>query len=325
MKPRDLRLPALRRFAIAITIINLLGHTVLGFETSWAQMFVSLGTAYLVEIILEAVDAWANKRQPHFRGGFKVLVNFLMPAHITGLAISMLIYANDRLLPFVFAAAAGIASKAILTAPVGKSRRHFMNPSNFGILITVLLLPWIGVIVPYEFTENLTGPLDWALPVLIICTGSFLNARFTKRIPLVVSWLAAFFLQAVVRNFIFGTSITAGLMPMTGVAFLLFTFYMVPDPGTTPQRPRNQVIFGASVGLAYGLLLFFHLTYGLFVALLIVCAGRGLVLHAFARLRPAVAPAVPAPAPTAAPAHILAPTTLPAPAPAEAVLADSLE
>ncbi|NEQ87997.1 MAG: enediyne biosynthesis protein UnbU, partial [Moorea sp. SIO2I5] len=31
------RLGGLRRFAIAITVLNLLGHTVLGFEQSWAQ------------------------------------------------------------------------------------------------------------------------------------------------------------------------------------------------------------------------------------------------------------------------------------------------
>ena len=32
---KDLRLAALRRFAIAITILNVLGHTVLGFEQAW--------------------------------------------------------------------------------------------------------------------------------------------------------------------------------------------------------------------------------------------------------------------------------------------------
>ncbi|HBL25338.1 MAG TPA: enediyne biosynthesis protein UnbU, partial [Acidobacteria bacterium] len=33
---KDLRLTALRRFAIAITTLNVLGHTVLGFEQAWA-------------------------------------------------------------------------------------------------------------------------------------------------------------------------------------------------------------------------------------------------------------------------------------------------
>jgi hypothetical protein len=36
------RLADLRRFAIAITVLNILGHTVLGFEQSWAVPLVSL-------------------------------------------------------------------------------------------------------------------------------------------------------------------------------------------------------------------------------------------------------------------------------------------
>jgi hypothetical protein len=40
-----IRLGGLRRFAIAISILNILGHTVLGFEQSWAQPLVALATA----------------------------------------------------------------------------------------------------------------------------------------------------------------------------------------------------------------------------------------------------------------------------------------
>jgi len=34
---------------------------------------------------------------------------------------------------------------------------------------------------------------------------------------------------------------------MTGVAFVLFTNYMITDPGTTPMAGRAQFMFGASV------------------------------------------------------------------------------
>ena len=53
---------------------------------------------------------------------------------------------------------------------------------------------------------------------------------------------------------------------MTGVAFLLFTFYMVTDPATTPSTPRGQIAFGAAVAAAYGLLMAFHVVFGLFFA-----------------------------------------------------------
>ena len=77
----DLRLKALRRFAIAITVLNLLGHTVLGFEQSWAQPIVSLVVAYSLEILLEVLDAWDKQRPLRFTGGPRAMVDFLLSAH----------------------------------------------------------------------------------------------------------------------------------------------------------------------------------------------------------------------------------------------------
>ena len=77
---------------------------------------------------------------------------------------------------------------------------------------------------------------------------------------------------------LFGAVLEAALAPMTGVAFVLFTFYMVPDPGTTPTGRREQVIFGASVAFAYAVLQVVHVVYGLFFALAIVCTARGALL-----------------------------------------------
>ncbi len=179
MKPPDLRLAALRRFATAITVVNTLGHTILGFEPSLAQMFTSLFTAYGLDLFLEWVQSRVESRVPRFRGSVIALVDFLLPAHITGLAIGMLLYANDRLLPFAFAAAAGIGSKALFTAPLGSGRRHFLNPSNFGLAASFFFIPGIAVLaVPYQFTADLSGYGDWLLPSIVVCTGSILNTFF---------------------------------------------------------------------------------------------------------------------------------------------------
>jgi Na+-translocating ferredoxin:NAD+ oxidoreductase RnfD subunit len=273
------RLGGLRRFAIAITLFNLLGHSFLGFEQSWAQPLVALATTYSVEILLEVVEAVVQKRIPHFIGGIQQFIDFLLPAHITGLAVAMLLYANEQLFPIIFASAVAIASKAIFHTAVGKTNRHFFNPSNFGITITLLLFPWVGIAPPYQFTENLSGIGDWLLPGLIVITGTFLNARFTRRLPLIAAWLIGFVMQALLRSLIFSTPLVAALVPMTGVAFILFTFYMVTDPGTTPIDPREQILFGAGVAATYGILMVSHIVFGLFFALTIVCAVRGILLQ----------------------------------------------
>jgi Na+-translocating ferredoxin:NAD+ oxidoreductase RnfD subunit len=138
----------------------------------------------------------------------------------------------------------------------------------------------VGVAMPYQFTENLHGAADWLLPLVFVCVGTFLNARFTRRIPLIAAWVGGFAVQALVRSAWFDVRLLPALTPATGVAFVLFTFYMVPDPGTTPARPRDQICFGAAVAMTYGALQVLHVVYGLFFALAIVCSVRGCMLWA---------------------------------------------
>lgn len=276
---RSTRLGGLRRFAVAITVLNILGHTFFGFEQSLAQPLVALATAYSVEILLELIDAANNHRRVRFAGGVSNFIDFLLSAHISALAVAMLLYANERLWPVAFAAAVAISSKKLFFMRIGQAQRHFFNPSNFGITITLLLFPWVGIAPPYHFTENLTGAGDWILPGFIILSGTFLNARFTRRLPLIAAWLVCFALQAFVRSLIFGTPLIAALLPMTGVAFILYTFYMVTDPATTPSGTYSQIAFGAAVAAVYGLLLMTHIVFGLFFALTIVCTLRGLGMY----------------------------------------------
>jgi len=277
---------ALRRFALAITILNLLGHTYLGFEQSWAQPLAALATTYSLETLLEWIDSRVQHRPARFAGGGLMnKVDFLLSAHITGLACAMLLFANDRLEPIMFASAVAIGSKAILRVPAGRGSRHVFNPSNFGITTTLLCFPWVGIAPPYHFTENLDDIGDWLLPAVIVLSGTFLNARFTGRLPLIGCWLLGFCVQAVLRHLLLGAFLGGAFMPMTGVAFILYTFYMVTDPATTPGTLRGQCIFGFSVAAVYGMLMTLHIVFGLFFALTIVCAGRGLLMTADARLK----------------------------------------
>src|ERR1044072_1697036 len=137
---RSARLGALLRFSVAITILNILGHTFLGFEQSWAQPLVALGTAYPLGILLEAVQCWSTGRKPAFSGGVGALIDFLLSAHISALAVAMLLYANDRLWVVAFATAVAIGSKVLFRQPTRSGGgRHFYNPSKFGLTVTLLL------------------------------------------------------------------------------------------------------------------------------------------------------------------------------------------
>lgn len=273
------RLGGLRRFAIAITVFNILGHTIFGFEQAWIQPLVSVLTAYACEIWFELVDCYVHARKPRFAGGWQNKVDFLLSAHITGVACAMLLYSNSRLMPIVFATATAICSKALLRVAVKNSQRHFLNPSNFGISLTLLLFPWVGIAPPYHFTENIHGWGGWILPAIIVVSGSLLNIKFTKRICVVLGWVGGFLIQSLLRNLLFGVPLSATLLPATGVAFVLFTFYMVTDPATSPSTSRGQLLFGILVSATYGVLVIAHVVFGFFFALTLVSLSRGITLH----------------------------------------------
>src|SRR5262245_31895443 len=143
--------------------------------------------------------------------------------------------------------------------------------------------------MPWQFTEELYGVADWILPGIVFV--SLLNIFYTKRLPLILAWLLGFVLQIVARYYLLGTPLLTGLGVMSGLAFVLFTFFMVPDPATTPDKPLWQILFGVSVAALYGVFMAVHQVYGLFIALTLVCfaRGTGLYLIAFMNL-PQAAP-----------------------------------
>ncbi|HYS41986.1 MAG TPA: enediyne biosynthesis protein UnbU [Pseudonocardiaceae bacterium] len=273
---KDRRSAALRRFGLSITALTVLGHTVLGFEQAYLTPVVGVAAALGTEILLDSVDALAHHRRPKYLG--RTALDFLLPAYIAGLACAMLLYANDRLMPTALAAVIGVASKYVVRIPVGPRLRHVLNPSNAGIVAVLLLFPWVGIAPPYEFTEWVTGWWGAVIPALLLAAGTMLNAKLTGRIPLILAWVGGFIAQAVLRAAFTDVSLVSAVLPLSGTAFILFTNYMITDPGTTPIRVRNQVVFGLTTAAAYGVLVQFHVVFGLFFALFGTCVLRGIVL-----------------------------------------------
>ncbi|MDE3723236.1 enediyne biosynthesis protein UnbU [Nocardiopsis sp. N85] len=286
----DTRVKALRMFATSITAFTVLGHLFLGFEQSAVTPIAVVLVGYAVDLLMETLGARAEGRRPGYAGGPGALVTYLLPTHIAGLACAMLLWGNESLWPYLFAVTVAVVGKHLIRIPVNGRRRHVLNPSNFGIVVTLLLFPWVGIAPPYHFTNNISGALDWLLPLGVLMAGTMLNIRLSGRWPLILGWVGGFAGQAVIRWLVLDHALVAALLPMSGLAFILFTNYMITDPGTTPTRPRNQVIFGGAVAAVYGLLVTWHIVFGLFFALVIVCALRGVILLLPLPARPTAVP-----------------------------------
>lgn len=204
------------------------------------------------------------------------MYEFLLPSHITALACNMLLYANDMFLPIAFAVIVGVTGKYVFQAPVYGRMRHYMNPSNFGITMALVCFgSWISIAPPYQFTENANTYFRIMIPIIIVTAGTVINALLTRKVPLIVGWLGGFAIQAFIRHWIWDVALFSALGVMTGVAFVLFTNYMITDPGTTPVKPMNQFMFGSGVAMTYGVLMLFNVVYTLFFAVVVVCAIRG--------------------------------------------------
>ena len=253
--PKDPRISALRRFAISITVLTVLGLTVLGFEEAYVTPVVAVATAGLIELILETIEALAQQRPVRYKGSLKQLADFLLPAYITGLACAMLLYANSELWPIVFATTVAVGSKYVLRVKINGRARHFLNPSNIGIVATLLLFHWVGIAPPYQFTEWVSGPFSWLIPLAILTSGTILNAKLTNKIPLIAGWVGGFALQAVIRTSIEHTAIVSALLVMTGTVFVLFTNYMITDPGQRRfahgTRPLSEPLPPPSTGCLF--------------------------------------------------------------------------
>jgi hypothetical protein len=177
----------------------------------------------------------------------------------------------------LFGVVIAVSAKWVLRAPVRGRMRHYMNPSNFGLAMLLVLFPaWISIAPPYHFTEHVNDWISWLIVAIIMISGTVLNSMLTGRMWLIAGWLSFFVLQAFVRGWLFDTSIPAALAMGTGVAFVLYTNYMVTDPGTSPSKPLPQFAFGAGIAVVYGFLVMAHIAYGLFFATAIVCLIRGL-------------------------------------------------
>jgi enediyne biosynthesis protein E5 len=304
-RPRDPRYLALRNFAMSISVFNIFGYTLLGFEQPWLWPILALLVGYSTEIVFELISSWAQQRKPRFLGnGPRGAMEFLLPAHITSLAVNMLLYANNQFWPVVFGVVIAVSQKHFIQAPIKGKMRHFMNPSNLGITAVLLTMgSWVSISPPYQFTEWANTYFKVMIPIVIVTAGTVINATLTRKVPLIVGWLGSFAIQAFVRHWIWGVQLNTALSAMTGVAFVLFTNYMITDPGTSPPKPRAMFMFGSAIGFVYGVMMEFNFVYTLFFATSFVCACRGLGwwgAHLLAKRREKRAAAAPSVGPGAA-------------------------
>lgn len=183
-------------------------------------------------------------------------------ALISALSLSLLLRTGAPWC-FVVGAAASIASKFLFRF----RGKHLWNPTTFGI--TILLLFGAPVWV---------SPGQWGSGALLVgalaCVGMLVLHRATRS-DVTLAFLAAYGMCIFGRALWLGDPLRIPLHQLQSGALLIFAFFMISDPKTTPDSRSGRIIFAAGVAAAacYGRFHFYSpdaLMYALFFGALSV-------------------------------------------------------
>ena len=195
--------------------------------------------------------------QAAFCRAFAVPFDWRSPL-ITGLSLSLLLRTN---FPAFWAAAPmlAIASKFLLRV----RGKHLFNPAAFAIV--VLLLASDGVWV----SPGQWGAAAW-LALLVTSLGGLVLTR-SARLDTALGFLLCFGGLLAWRAWTLGDPWAIPLHQVQAGSLLLFAFFMVTDPRSTPDSRAGRMVFVAAVSaLAYHLMFAWQQRPGLYFALVAV-------------------------------------------------------
>lgn len=165
-------------------------------------------------------------------------------ALISGLSLCLLLRTNSMTLALTGAAVA-ILSKFLLRW----NGKHIFNPTNVALTFMILVTGG-GVWV---------SPGQWGdfafFSFLVLCLGVWVVNRASRSdvtIAFLLAWLAVLF----GRSMWLGEPMTIPAHRLRNGALLIFAFFMISDPKTTPDSRSGRVIFAILVALGAGFIQF---------------------------------------------------------------------
>lgn len=232
-----------------LTLSTLLGFgwSAGAFEISAAQFIAIIAAACSVQ----AIGSFLIATRPDYRS-----------ALVTSLSLSLLLRADD-IWPLALAAALAIGSKFALRL----NDKHIFNPANFAI---VAMLTFSGAVW--------TTPGQWGTAVwfaaLLAGAGMFVTYRAARfDVPLI--FLGVFAALLFARALYLGDPLAIPLLRLQNGALILFAFFMISDPKTTPDGSWARAAFAiGAAALTYVMTFHMFMTDGLFYSLAIMCLIR---------------------------------------------------
>ncbi len=176
---------------------------------------------------------------------------------ISSLSLCLLLRSN-ALWPMALAALIAIASKFVLRSSQG----HWFNPSGLAIVImlTCTDTAWVST--------GQWGQTAW-FALLLACAGGLVLWR-SRRSDISLAFLVVWALLLFGRAWWLGDPWPIPWRQLQSGALLIFAFFMISDPPTTPHSRPGRLLFAALVALATAIgRFYFYQPESLFYALIL--------------------------------------------------------
>ncbi len=151
-------------------------------------------------------------------------------ALISGLSLCLLVRTNSIVLALA-AAVIAVASKFLIQF----KHKHLFNPTNIAIVSLMVLTGQVWV-----------SPGQWGnvafFAFLMACLGGLVVNR-AKRSDVTYAFIAFYMALVFGRSIWLGEPLTIPAHRLQNGALLLFTFFMISDPRTTPNSRAGRIIF----------------------------------------------------------------------------------
>lgn len=212
--------PRLYQIASLSTLL-LYGLTWLHFDVSLIQIAITIGAALLTQ--------YAGTRY------FNLSTFDPKSPLISSLSLCLLLR-TDHLEVAAMAAAVAIGSKFVIRW----KDKHLFNPTNLALV--VMIGSGLGWISPGQW-----GQVAW-FGFLIACLGSLVVTR-AARADVTLAFLSFYVSLLIARAFWLGDPLTIPLHQLESGALLIFAFFMISDPKTTPDSRTGRIIYALLVTL----------------------------------------------------------------------------
>ncbi|KAB2850093.1 MAG: hypothetical protein F9K44_05965 [Hyphomicrobiaceae bacterium] len=210
---------------LSLGLLLTFGMTYLGFDQRLEAIPLIIATALLTQ--------WLGTRAvglPRFEP---------WSALITSLSLCILLRASSVEV-LMAASAAAIGSKFVIRL----NGKHVFNPANFAI-VTAIIATGEAWISPAQW-----GSQAWSAFLFISLAGLVLTRA--KRADIALAFLAAYIGLLLLRALYLGDPLPIPMQQMQSGAVLLFAFFMISDPKTTPDRRSHRILFaGLAAALAF--------------------------------------------------------------------------